>query len=142
MTEVRTLSGSSDLTEIITTAAREPQGQSSRIPQGMPPHFTNTDGEPHSLTLVRSALNCTQDASAPSVFGCFAALDRRGVAPRYRPVSSCALCTGLDSGEPCSRSQIESTTKAPTAKNSLCQFWKDSNQKRDVPTYWSMETGG
>jgi hypothetical protein len=64
------------------------------------------------------------------------------VCPLYRPVSSCALCTGLDSGEPFSRSQIESTAKAPTAKNSLCQFWKDSNQKREVPTYWSMETGG
>ena len=61
---------------------------------------------------------------------------------RYFPVSICARWTGLDSGEPFSRSQIESATRAPTAKNSLCQFCKDSNQNRDVPTYCSTETWG
>jgi hypothetical protein len=29
-----------------------------------------------------------------------------------------------------------------TARNSLCQFWKDSNQNWDVPTYSSTLTEG
>ena len=32
---------------------------------------------------------------------------------------------------------MDNTTTVPTAKNSLCQFWDDSNQKRAVPRYWS-----
>ena len=47
----------------------------------------------------------------------------------------------MDSGEPRSRNQMDKTTTVPTAKNSLCQFWKDSNQKRAVPRYWRMEMG-
>jgi hypothetical protein len=40
----------------------------------------------------------------------------------YRPVLEWEASTGFDSGEPFSRSQIESTTIAKMAKNSLCQF--------------------
>ena len=43
--------------------------------------------------------------------------------------------------DPRSRNQIDSTARVPIAKNSLCQFWNDSNQKREVPMYWGMETG-
>ena len=36
----------------------------------------------------------------------------------------------LDSGDPCWRKKIESTTIDPIARNSLCQFWNDSNQNQ------------
>ena len=42
--------------------------------------------------------------------------------------SPCGAATGFDSGEPFWRSQIVSVTIANTARNSLCQFWNDSNQ--------------
>ena len=48
------------------------------------------------------------------------------------PVWLWGASTGLDSGEPRCLSQIERTTIAARARNSLCQFWKDSNQKREV----------
>jgi hypothetical protein len=38
----------------------------------------------------------------------------------YRPVAAWARCTGLDSGDPRSRNQMDNTTTLPTAKNSLC----------------------
>ena len=44
---------------------------------------------------------------------------------RYSPVWPCGAETGLDSGEPRCRSQIDKSTMAPTARNSLCQFWRD-----------------
>ena len=34
----------------------------------------------------------------------------------------------MDSAEPRWRRKIDSTTMAPTARNSLCQFWNDWNQ--------------
>lgn len=40
----------------------------------------------------------------------------------YVPVSACAAWTGFDSGEPCWRSTIESSTMAAMARNSDCQF--------------------
>jgi hypothetical protein len=49
------------------------------------------------------------------------------------PVSWCGLSTGFDSGEPRWRRKIESRTTSAIDRNSLCQFWNDSNQKRDVP---------
>ena len=48
----------------------------------------------------------------------------------YSPVSSCGASTGFDCGEPFSLKKIDNTTMANTDKNSLCQFWNDSNQKR------------
>ena len=50
------------------------------------------------------------------------------------------VTTGFDSGEPFSRSQIDSTTMVKMARNSLCQFWKDSNQNWEVPKYWQTES--
>ena len=44
------------------------------------------------------------------------------------PVSACGAATGFDSGEPRWRRKIDSTTIEKTARNSLCQFWNDSNQ--------------
>ena len=38
----------------------------------------------------------------------------------------------MDWEEPLCLEKIESTTIAPIARNSLCQFWNDSNQKREV----------
>ncbi len=38
------------------------------------------------------------------------------------PVSLWDACTGFDSGEPHCLSQIDNTTMAKTARNSLCQF--------------------
>lgn len=52
---------------------------------------------------------------------------RRGRAV-HPPVAEWGVATGLDSGEPFSRSQIERITIAKMARNSLCQFWNDSNQ--------------
>jgi hypothetical protein len=48
------------------------------------------------------------------------------------PVSLCGVSTGLDSGDPRCRRKIENTTMLAIARNSLCQFWKDSNQNREV----------
>jgi hypothetical protein len=49
---------------------------------------------------------------------------------RQRPVSWCGACTALDSGEyRCLRYTASHTIDA-MARNSLCQFWNDSNQKR------------
>lgn len=50
------------------------------------------------------------------------------------PVSPWGWSTGFDSGEPLCRRNTESTTSAPIDRNSLCQFWNDSNQKREVAT--------
>ena len=70
--------------------------------------------------------------SAPAVYA----------GPRlYRPVSAWARWTGVDSGDPRSRNQLDTTTMLPTAKNSLCQFWNDANHQRAVPRDWSMDTG-
>ena len=48
-------------------------------------------------------------------------------APYPLPVSEWGAATGLDSGEPRWRRKIDSTASVPTARNSLCQFWNDSN---------------
>ena len=48
------------------------------------------------------------------------------------PVALCGAGTGFDSGEPSWRSRIERTTSAPMERNSLCQFWNDSNHSRAV----------
>jgi len=48
------------------------------------------------------------------------------------PVCAWLAATGFDSGEPRCRSTIEKMIRLPTARNSLCQFWNDSNQNRDV----------
>jgi hypothetical protein len=50
----------------------------------------------------------------------------------YPPVSLIAAATGFDSGDPRCRKKMESATMLPMARNSLCQFWNDSNQKRVV----------
>jgi hypothetical protein len=55
--------------------------------------------------------------------------------PQPFPVSLCGASTGFDSGEPRCLSLIESNTMLATARNSLCQFWKDSNQKRELERY-------
>src|SRR5687767_7845199 len=55
--------------------------------------------------------------------------------PRYLPVCECGAATRFDSGDPRSRSQMLKITMHPTARNSLCQFWNDSNQKRLVARY-------
>ena len=47
--------------------------------------------------------------------------------------------TGLLSGEPCWRSTIDSTTSTAVDKNSLCQFWKDSNHNCASPRWLSIE---
>ena len=44
------------------------------------------------------------------------------------PVAETGACTGFDSGDPCWRRKIVSTTIAATARNSDCQFCSDSNQ--------------
>lgn len=48
------------------------------------------------------------------------------------PVSDRLAATGFDSGEPRWRKKMERMTIEPMARNSLCQFWKDSNQNRVV----------
>jgi len=48
------------------------------------------------------------------------------------PVIACRAATGFGSGEPRSRKKIVRTTIAATARNSLCEFRSDSNQKRLV----------
>ena len=48
--------------------------------------------------------------------------------------------TGFDCGEPFCRNQIVSRASTPTEKNSLCQFWNDSNQNCAVPMYARVET--
>ncbi len=44
------------------------------------------------------------------------------------------------SGDPCWRRKMLSTTIESTARNSLCQFWKDWNQnsesERKAPRFW------
>jgi hypothetical protein len=40
---------------------------------------------------------------------------------------------GFDCADPRWRRTIDSTTIVKTARNSLCQFCRDSNQKRDEP---------
>src|SRR5687767_3534313 len=54
------------------------------------------------------------------------------------PVSVSPASTGLDSGEPFCRKKMESTTNTQIDKNSLCQFWNDSNQKVDDSIYSSV----
>ena len=51
----------------------------------------------------------------------------------YSPVSSVGAATGFDCGDPFCRNQIVSSASTPTEKNSLCQFWNDSNQNSLVP---------
>ena len=58
---------------------------------------------------------------------------RRRAQPQ--PVSLCGLSTGFDSGDPRCRRKIDNTTMLAMARNSLCQFWKDSNQNLQVPAY-------
>ena len=62
-----------------------------------------------------------------------------GVAP-YAPVLAYGAFTALDSGEPRCRKTIESTTNEATARNSLCQFWNDSNQNCEVRMNSAVET--
>ena len=48
------------------------------------------------------------------------------------PVSEWLAATGLLSGDPRWRRNTLSTTMARTARNSLCQFWNDSNQNCEL----------
>jgi len=60
-------------------------------------------------------------------------VSRQSVPQRHtEPVSSWGESTGFDSGEPFCRRKTDRSTSAPTDRNSLCQFWSDSNQKRFV----------
>src|SRR5262245_5228831 len=62
-----------------------------------------------------------------------------GYGQRYtRHHTASSVARGLSSR---SLNQMDNTTMVPTAKNSLCQFWNDSNQKCAVPRYWNSETG-
>ena len=63
--------------------------------------------------------------------------ERAGVAPGYpsAPVVACGSPTGLDSGEPRWRSQIENRTIDATARNSDCQFCSVRFQNSEVPAY-------
>jgi hypothetical protein len=47
-----------------------------------------------------------------------------------RPVSACGACTGFDSGDHRCLRYTASHTMEAIARNSLCQFWNDSNQNR------------
>jgi len=57
---------------------------------------------------------------------------RAAARARYAPVSECGLSTSFDSGEPSCRRKMDSTIIERMARNSLCQFWNDSNQNCDV----------
>ena len=46
----------------------------------------------------------------------------------HRPFRHGAPCTGFDSGEPSCREIPANHTMTPTERNSLCQFWSDSNR--------------
>ncbi len=48
------------------------------------------------------------------------------------PVSACDACTGFDSAEPSWRRKTERTTTTAIERNSLCQFWNDSNQNVEL----------
>ena len=54
--------------------------------------------------------------------------DEVRVAMAQVPVCECGASTGFDCGESFARSQMLSSTTASTERNSLCQFWNDSNQ--------------
>ncbi len=47
----------------------------------------------------------------------------------YFPVSEWGASTGFDSGDPFCLRKIDSITMLAIDRNSLCQFWKVSNQK-------------
>lgn len=46
----------------------------------------------------------------------------------YLPVTALPVPTGFDSGDFLWRRTIDRRMSSPTARNSLCQFWNDSNQ--------------
>jgi hypothetical protein len=57
------------------------------------------------------------------------------------PVLLCGAATGFDWEVLLCLRQCESPIIAPIARNWLCQFWNDSNQKRGAARNWSAETG-
>lgn len=52
--------------------------------------------------------------------------------PGYDPVCSSRAPIGLDSGDLRCRKNMDSRMRDPTARNSLCQFWNDSNQNEEL----------
>ena len=71
-----------------------------------------------------------------------AALHRRCTPRRlYRPVSAWARCTGLDSGDPRSRNQMDNTApRCPQLKIHSANSGT-TQTKSAVPRYWRMDTG-
>ena len=67
---------------------------------------------------------------------------RAETAGRQSPVSAWGVYTGFDSAEPRWRRRTENTTMAPTARNSLCQFWNDWDQNSDVWTNSHADSPG
>src|SRR5215218_9985785 len=56
------------------------------------------------------------------------------------PVSLCGAATGFDSGDPRWRRKTDNHANEATARNSLCQFWKDWNQNSEVRRNAQVET--
>ena len=56
-------------------------------------------------------------------------------------MAPCGTCTGFDCGDPFCRRKIDRTIRTATERNSLCQFWNDSNQNFASVTYSRSETG-
>jgi hypothetical protein len=84
----------------------------------------------HRALGPRGALRFSEVAAGCRTLpGCI----HRSVHVHSLPVWWCGASTGFDSGDPRWRSQIDRTTIAPIDRNSLCQFWNDSNQNLDVP---------
>ena len=54
----------------------------------------------------------------------------------HSPVSLFGVSTGFDCEEPFCLIKKDNTSRAKTERNSLCQFWKDSNQNRLSEMYW------
>src|SRR5690606_2709880 len=69
-------------------------------------------------------------------------LDGIGGMFNYSPVSISGASTGFDWDDPYWRRKMDSTTIANIERNSLCQFWNDSNQNRESVIYWAMSTMG
>jgi hypothetical protein len=120
----------------------------ARGTQRPPPWLVDGSRAP-GVARHESKDHATGRGSAPRGWGdmghtrCHRAAPVRPTRPRlYRPVAAWARCTGLDSGDPRSRNQRDTTTTLPTAQNSLCQFWNDSNQKGAVPRYWRTIVSG
>ena len=60
-------------------------------------------------------------------------INANGPARSHVPVWEWGASTSFDCDDPFSRRKIDRITIAPIDRNSLCQFWSDSNQNRAVP---------